>query len=274
MTHTESDLMIARLVEYGEAEAYEDMFSAAPAELALRVERYADALILLAPQLPEILFNRVMCLGLHQTAAQATIDELITRYRTANITNYAFQQSPLSQPVELPSWLHSRGLVSIDNWAKVYRTPDASLDFTTQLRVESITRRHAADHSHIVCTAFGMPPMLRPWLEALVERPGWTHYIAFDGESAVATSALFVRKGIGWLGIAGTLPVHRGKGGQGAMMARRIRDAAILGCDYVITETGESTTLHPNPSYRNMMRSGFQLAYQRPNDMPLSAVEI
>jgi len=68
--------------------------------------------------------------------------------------------------------------------------------------------------------------------------------------------------------VAGTLPAFRRRGGQGAIMARRIRDAVQLGCRWVITETGEDLPDRPNPSYHNMLRAGFSLAYQRPNYLP------
>jgi hypothetical protein len=51
-------------------------------------------------------------------------------------------------------------------------------------------------------------------------------------------------------------------------MARRIRDAALAGCQWVVTETGEDSVDFPNPSYHNMLRAGFQPVYQRPNYMP------
>jgi hypothetical protein len=35
-----------------------------------------------------------------------------------------------------------------------------------------------------------------------------------------------------------------------------------------VTETGEDLPEKPNPSFRNMMRAGFKLAYQRRNYMP------
>ena len=51
-------------------------------------------------------------------------------------------------------------------------------------------------------------------------------------------------------------------------MAQRIRDGMALGCRWLITETGEDTPEHPNPSYHNMLRTGFKLAYHRANYMP------
>ena len=81
----------------------------------------------------------------------------------------------------------------------------------------------------------------------------------------MAGGALFVKGDVGWLGIASTLPAYRPRGAQGALMARRIRDGADLGCRWLVTETGEDTPHHPNPSYHNMLRTGFSLAYRRPN---------
>ena len=51
-------------------------------------------------------------------------------------------------------------------------------------------------------------------------------------------------------------------------MARRIEDGRALGCRWFVTETGEDTPERPNPSFRNMLRSGFALGYHRANYMP------
>ena len=53
------------------------------------------------------------------------------------------------------------------------------------------------------------------------------------------------------------------------MMARRLVDGARLGCQWFVTETSEDLPERPNPSYHNMVRMGFQLAYQRPNYLPV-----
>ena len=100
-----------------------------------------------------------------------------------------------------------------------------------------------------------------------VGRPGWHHYIAWSGGEPGAVAALFVRDSAGWLGVAATLPAFRRRGAQGALMARRVRDAAALGCRWLVTETGQETPEQLNPSYRNMKRAGFADAYHRPNYM-------
>jgi len=261
-------IQLAELVEWAEAEAFADMFAAAPADWGLRVERWQSAIALVAPPIDVMLFNRVLGLGLSAPARAEQIDETVALYRQANVENFGIQLSPMAQPAAMKDWLRDRHLTATDNWAKVYRTADQPIEIHTDLRVESIGREHAADFGRVACTAFGMPSALQAWLVKLVMRANWQVYLAFDGAQAVACGALFVRGEVGWLGVAGTLPAFRRRGGQGALMARRIHDAAQLGCRWVITETSEDLPDHPNPSYHNMLRAGFSLAYQRPNYLP------
>jgi GNAT superfamily N-acetyltransferase len=89
--------------------------------------------------------------------------------------------------------------------------------------------------------------------------------VAYDGADPAAAGALFVRDAVGWLGVAGTRPEHRGKGAQGALLAVRVRRALELQVDALTTETGERTADRPSGSYRNILRAGFLEAYVRPN---------
>jgi hypothetical protein len=256
---------IAEMVELGEAEAYADLFAAAPPEMGLRVERIGSTCVLIAPHLPTVLFNRVLGLGLREPASEDTVDAILALYRQAGSSVFAIQVSPIASPPELVDWLAVRSLTRRDNWAKVYRRSDSQIVIATDLRIETIGVSDAPDYARVVCAAFGMPDQLRPWIESGVGRPGWLHYLGFDGERPVAAAALFMRDGVGWLGVGCTLPSHRRRGAQGALMAQRIRDAAANGCEWVITETGEDVPEYPNPSFHNMVRTGFVLAYQRPN---------
>jgi hypothetical protein len=256
---------VASLVEFGEAEAYADLFSFAPASLGFRVQRIGGGVLLLAERLDILLWNRVIGLGVREPATEALLDQIIATYQHAGLRNFGVQVSPASLPASLPAWLAERNFVSPDRWAKVFCRPSLTISVPTTLRTECIGRDAAPMFAEVACTAFRMPSDLEPWLAQSVGQPGWRHYLAFDGDQPVATGALFIRNRIGWLGIGSTLPTHRRRGAQGALMAQRIRDAAAAGCDWVITETGEDLPGQPNPSFHNMIRTGFKLAYQRPN---------
>ena len=45
-------------------------------------------------------------------------------------------------------------------------------------------------------------------------------------------------------------------------MARRLCDGARLGCEWFVTETGQDRPDKPNPSFHNMLRTGFKVAYE------------
>ena len=60
-----------------------------------------------------------------------------------------------------------------------------------------------------------------------------------------------------------TLPANRGRGMQTALLARRIHEAAVLGCRWVHTETAAHTRAAHNPSLSNMLRTGFDNPYDK-----------
>jgi hypothetical protein len=253
------------VTEIGEAEAWADLTRAAPPALGLRLERVGGATLLLWPDFDDILFNRVLGLGLVAPADAEQVAAIVEHYRAAGVRRFAVHLSALAEPAALPEWLASHGLVRGDAWAKLYRRPVRDLDHPTTLRVEEIGSEDADAFATVACAAYETPDLLLPWLRAAVGRLGWRHYLAFDGERPVAVAALFVRAGIGWLGLAGTRPAERGRGAQGALIARRVRDAAALGCQWVVSEAEEETPDRPSPSYRNLARAGFTLAGARPN---------
>ena len=263
-------LEIARIVEFGEAEAYADFYNTTPdyaAQFGISMQRIGSAFEFTATAFDIPLFNRVVGLGLDEPAAETMIDEAIAHFREAGVKHFACQMSPEAQPSELPGWLKARNLRVSDNWVKMIRGVEPPPAIRTDLRIELVGLEYADTYSEIAAIAFGMPPVVRPWLVPIIGRAGWRHYLALDGVRPVGCGALFVKNNIGWLGIAGTLPEARGRGAQGAIMARRIRDAIDIGCQWIITETGEETPERPNPSYRNMLRTGFKLAYPRSNYM-------
>jgi hypothetical protein len=255
-----TSLEIARAMELTEARAWADMYRAAPAGMAvatgLETRQAGDVTVLdfRANDVP--MFNRAFPIGLVSPATEAEIDALVTHFRERGSKGFRLQLSPFSQPLELRDWLRARGLQPRLRWAKVYRGIAPIPPVSTRLEVREVGPEAAGDFSQAACAGYGMPPLLRPWLEALVGRPGWRAYVAYDGGDPVGGGALFTTEGVGWLGVAATRPTHRGQGAQSALMARRIEDAITAGCHTVVTETGEDTLENPNPSYRNMIRAG------------------
>jgi hypothetical protein len=255
---------LAELIEFGEADAFEDTFAASPNRNEARVERIAGACLLLSPAAPDILFNRVLGLGLREPITNAALDRIAGAYRDAGVRRWAIHIAPIALNADIERLFASRGLRRNGHWEKVVREAAGDVHVRTDLSVRRIGSEMAETYADVFIDSFGMHPALKPGLMALIGRHGWQHFMAFEGDTPAACGALFIKNGVGWLGQGGTVPRFRRRGAQGEIMAMRVRAAHAAGCDWVITETGADTPDHPNPSFHNMIRTGFMHAYQRP----------
>lgn len=258
----------AHIAEFSEAHAMADMYAALSPEmrasLGARCDIAGGAVVLIMQQVPYILFNRVIGLGLREPATAADLDAILALFEQYGAAP-AVQLSPAAQPADLPGRLAARGFRREDAWIKFVRGVAPPPDVPTDLRVEGIGADQAPAFAAVFAEVFGIPPPVQAWIAGCVARPGWRHYVAFDGATPAATGALYVTGDIGWLGMAATRPAYRRRGAQGAIIARRIRDAGALGCRWLAVETADDTPAHPNPSTHNLRRLGFQYAYHRPN---------
>jgi GNAT superfamily N-acetyltransferase len=125
------------------------------------------------------------------------------------------------------------------------------------LHIRPAARVDATDVANTACKAYGLPPVLGPWFEALVGRPGWQVYVGEADDRVVATGSVYIRGDQAWLGIGATLPEYRRRGAQRALLTERIRFAIAANCKLLATETGEAIAAEPNPSLDNIRRCGF-----------------
>jgi GNAT superfamily N-acetyltransferase len=117
----------------------------------------------------------------------------------------------------------------------------------------------------IAATGFGLPVWAAAFFARLPEYEDWRCYVArVDGETQ-ACAAMLIQADVAEFGIAATLEPARGRGCQLALLRRRILDAAETGCETLFVETGERVPDRPSPSYRNILRAGFEEAYLRRN---------
>jgi GNAT superfamily N-acetyltransferase len=253
-----------------ELEAMLDWYDAAPEafarEFGVASMRIGDFAVLACKAVPATLFNRSVGLGVATPATEATLDIAIDWLRIHCNPTWAVVTSAHAAPAELPAWLGARKLKrSPTGIAKFGRgtiqvVPMVDCAFDIQ-RVQS---DRAADFGRTVREVFGLDGQMEPWLSAVAGRPGWRTYVAYDGATPVGTGAMFIKDECAWLGMGATLAAYRGKGIQGAMLARRIREATALGVKRLVVETGHAGEGEPvNGSYRNMVRAGFSLSYVR-----------
>jgi GNAT superfamily N-acetyltransferase len=126
------------------------------------------------------------------------------------------------------------------------------------LHVVRVVPDRAGDFAKVVVGGFEMPEWSTPLAANVVGRPGWSCFVAYDGDVPAGAGALFVHERTGWLGFGATLPEFRGRGAQSVILAARIEDARRQSCARVVTETGAREEGRPSSSYRNIVRAGFR----------------
>ena len=128
----------------------------------------------------------------------------------------------------------------------------------TSLEIVEVDAARSEPWARIVATGFGLPEACLPMIAAVPSLPGWNAFLALDGDEPAAAAAVWTQAPAAYFGFAATLPEHRGKGGQGALFAKRIERALEAGCRTLVTETGELRDDRPSASYRNILRYGFE----------------
>jgi GNAT superfamily N-acetyltransferase len=253
-----SGLSNARL-ERAEAAAFGDMWAC----LGLpRCETAGAASFALAMDRANTMLNRVIGLGLGDPASDAVLDQIDAFFHEAGSTRYSISIAPDGEP-GLADRLQARGFTEGYAWMRFVRGLEPAPPVETALRVEQAEDGEL--FGRIVAAGFELPPEAGHGFAALAERPAWHLMMAFDGATPVASAALVEHDGVGWFGAAATLPEHRRKGAQNALLAARIERARQLGLDVLTVETGELGEDRPSASYRNILRAGFEELYLRPN---------
>lgn len=251
-----------------ERDAWTDMFAASPppftAGAGLASGEFDGAAAFAIQAAPAIQFNR---------AQAASLERLSDRELDAVLDWLAGHCAPvwaLQTVSDETSRLAARGLRAASSWTKFRRSSADAPAAATALEIRAVQGPGARDFGATVQAGFGAPPPFAFWAATLAGRPRWTTYVAYDGGTPAAAAALFVDRGIGWLGLGCCLPGHRGRGAQSALLARRIADAQGAGASVVVTETGTPPPGEEasHPSFRNIVRAGFEPAYARMNFRP------
>jgi hypothetical protein len=257
----------ARQIEFVERDAWIDMYRAGSdalrAELGIECREIDGGALYVCRKIDHIQFNRLTALGIASAARAEALDAAIAAFDAARVRNWIVHVAP--HAVGLSALCEAGGLMPYTRtWAKFIRGPER-FAARTDLAVREIGPEHGDLFGKVAVAGFGMPPFVAPWLAALVGRPRWRCFMAFDGEEPVATGAVYIDKPAAWLGIGATLPSYRGRGAQGAILAARIEAVARDGCTVLSTETGIPHEGEAGPSFRNIQRAGFRIAYERPN---------
>jgi GNAT superfamily N-acetyltransferase len=253
-----------------EINAWQDMYSAAGKDISekfgIKVFSVGSACVAIAKNVDILAYNRVIGLGLKEPATEQILDEIISKYQESDVSKFFIQIHPEAAPSKLNEWFQKRNIKHYNNWVKHYRGIENPPLVDTQLEIREVQNNEEADNfGYIITKSFEWPDEMKHWFAGLAGRKCWKTYLAFDNDIPVATASLYVKDDCGWLSFASTLPGYRGKGAQSALIARRIEDAAELGCKVLTVETAEHNDQKRSQSMQNILKMGFEVAFIRPN---------
>ena len=260
----------AALAEHVEKLAWRDMVAAAEGELArqlgLRTETYEGAVVLRARKLDSLLFNRVIGLGTTHNVTDASVRSVIGGYLERGLRRFWIHVCETHR-ASIGHQLERQGLMEYPRaWMKFLRDTAPFTARPTPLTVRSARAEDATEVAAIVGPAFDLTTPGGEIFGALIGRPQWDIYVVSDADRIVAAGGLYVSGPLGYHAFAATLPSDRNRGAQSLLMQSRIERARARGCKWIATETGAPRAAdEPNPSYQNMLRSGFEPVGLRAN---------
>ncbi|HET7461239.1 MAG TPA: hypothetical protein VFJ82_08315 [Longimicrobium sp.] len=200
-----------RAIENAEVRAWLDMYAAIPPHHAQRynpeIMQVDGVTLTRCREIPFSHFNSVLDLGGATPATESQVDAILACYREAGIPRFTVIHNPHAQPPQLLEWLEARGLRPRGGWERVYRagghftTPEPAVNGS----VEPVSREIGSEWASFLVNSYGLPT--GPWLEQLVERPGWHHAVLRREGRIVAARSLFVSAGgWAWLGVEAPVP--------------------------------------------------------------------
>ena len=261
----------AQQVEACDERAWRDMYQAIPQAFAEKLGfeqvTVGDLSVFLCAKVPFIHFNACgATLGLGPADA-ARLDAVAAAWRERGIGKHWVHTIPEVEP-RLSADLAERGYVRTSTWDRVHRRPaplPALPPLPRPIEVRRVGSAEATAWAGFIDRVYGLPTS--PWLLALVGRPGWHHYAAFEAGQIVAVRTLCVTEGWGWLGIDAPIP--------GVMTADMVPDRAILraivadlpslGCTDLVSDVEANSPGRDTEGYVAYQELGFEVLYTRVN---------
>ena len=256
--------------EWIELEAHRALYQSVPdqlkSQLGFKLEDISGIICSVCSIEPSILLNRCFVTSDSMLMNVSTINTVKQLYADAGIKEFFMH---VSQPTaNAQANLQKAGMKKSRGWMKFKRDTQPAVARNADLDIREIGVEHADDFARIVVPCFDFTEASIPLIASAVSHPNYHIYMGFDGDTPAATGGLFYKEGIGHCDFGATHRDFRGRGFQGAMLARRINDAISMGATNLYTATGEDVPGDPQHSYKNILRYGFKENYLRENWVP------
>ncbi|MGQ5262647.1 GNAT family N-acetyltransferase [Micromonospora sp. ZYX-F-536] len=261
---------VRALAELAEAEFMFRYETEAPADvrdaLGVAATRMGGGVVLSMRHDPTNYWSKALGFGFDEPVGGELIGQVCDFYRAERTPAAVIQIAPDRLPADWDAICARENITAGSTWVKLAAEIDALRPGRTDLRVGPVTADLVDQWASVVLRCFGMPEEhLGPMIAAAVRDPRFHPYAAWDGDEMVAAANLFVHGAVASLNTGATLPTHRGRGAQSALLAARAAAATAAGCRWVTAETGRPQPGTSNPSLNNLLRLGLTPLYERQN---------
>jgi hypothetical protein len=199
--------------------------------------------------------NRVYLCGAENGLTSQGIARLIELFTSKNVKRFFVWLSPGPRMGAVRDWLETEGLSRVrrTGYPTLWRRGRSPVAFKVDLEVREV------GVDEVMAARDQLGDTMWPGYPRSQGKPGFYHYMAFDGARPVAIAALCIFEDIGYLMAAATGERDRKRGAQQALIARRVARAEQLGCSIEVSET----LYMIEHSLRNLQRAGFEEAYEK-----------
>jgi hypothetical protein len=272
MDTTPVDALTAAAIEAVEARAWADLYTAAPPRFAAQGgvgARWVDGAVVLSwAATGRRYFSRAIGLGVGAPATPAALDDILGGWERDGISMFLLQSLTHCQPAEYEGWLRERGLEPFDAQDRILRgaapleVPPAPEDRT--IEVERVERASADEWAEFIQRVYRLDT--GRWLQALVGRPGWHHYVAREGGALVGARSMHIGdERMAWLGIDGPVPdvMTQDHEPDTALCGAIVRDGLAAGTRGFLADIEAPSATQDTPAYERFARLGFTRPYVR-----------
>jgi GNAT superfamily N-acetyltransferase len=263
-----SDEQFTAIAEGVEAEFMHRCVAFAPetvkARLGIAVDRIGGGVALSVRNDVSGYFSKALGFGFTEPVTADLVDRVIAFYDQNGSPGATLQIAPEALPSD---WEHIRarhGLRPSGPWWKLVCSIGDATPRPSELRAGPVAPDQIDEWIRVLLDGFGLPHTLADMMTGGVSA-GLQPFAAWEGDEMVAAADLYVHGNVASLNATATLPTHRNRGAQTALIAARIWRATEVGCRWLVAETGVPEDGTSSPSLNNLKRAGLQPRYARQN---------
>jgi hypothetical protein len=199
--------------------------------------------------------NRICLCGTAGGLTKDGFNELSSRFARAGIKRFFVWLAPGPELERVREWLGALGFKRVP-WT---RYPTMMLTGPPEPAKPQDFAIYAVNDAAFAAAKTSLGDAVLEGYARTLGKPGFQHYIAYDGERPIAAAALVTFGELGYLTYAGTVASDRKRGAQSALIAHRVAAARAQGCTLLVSQT--LTMLEH--SYANLTRAGFREVYEQ-----------